>query len=161
MNVFSVHLQTMFVFCTVAAKYLIENRFDFFLSTRCRQNVDWSRQALIANPMRCVHCVACSTRAARFATLRVDLMRFYPRPNKNHHENGNCTALFDGFVKFLEHLNKFKRSSTHSSRKSWVSSLLPASLCFCVFGVLFSMRYGFETHKLPFFSNCFKCKNFV
>ncbi|XP_076800550.1 GATOR1 complex protein DEPDC5-like isoform X1 [Clavelina lepadiformis] len=41
------------------------------------------------------------------------------KSHDNPLEAGHCAAMTEGFIRFLEHLNKFKRANNQSSRKSW------------------------------------------
>ena len=38
-------------------------------------------------------------------------------------EMNECGAMTEGLVRFLEHLNKFKRPQAQTARKSWVKHL--------------------------------------
>ena len=98
-------------------------------------------EVIILTPVATEHGIRYLVNKSMLFSISVEALFF------SSHRNGECTALMEGFVRFLEHLNKFKRTSSYS-RRSWVSALYLYKLASCLTYILHSQSIFFNGFSL-------------
>lgn len=64
---------------------------------------------------------------------KITSVSFHTRSHASNVEGGECGVMTEGFIRFLEHINKIRRPNSMASRKSWVNICIFLTIVRCLY----------------------------